>query len=288
MLKTVYDTQEEIPDGYADLYTERNGKWELTGVQGVKTQADIDRLTEALRKEKNDHRATKTALTAFDGIDPEVFHTQATELEETKAQLDAIKADGSIDEAKLEPIISARVKQAVAPIERDKVALQRRLDDTNKKLTEKDGEVVGLKTTIVTGNVERAIRDASVEAKVLPPAIIDAVMHGKSLFEITDDNRIITRDNVGVTPGLSPKEWLKDQVEKSPHWWATSVGGGSQGGPGGPKGGYGGANNPWSKAGWNITKQGALVTQLGLVKATEIAAQVGSKPGDTKPAEAAA
>jgi len=80
---------------------------------------------------------------------------------------------------------------------------------------------------------------------------------------------------------------LKDQVEKSPHWWPTSVGGGSQGGSkSGPGGGYAGANNPWSKAGWNMTKQGSLVRTLGAVKAGEIAALAGCKIGDTKPVEA--
>ena len=36
MLKTIYDNEEDIPEGFKELYTEKNGKWELTGVQGVK------------------------------------------------------------------------------------------------------------------------------------------------------------------------------------------------------------------------------------------------------------
>lgn len=286
MLQTVYATREEIPEGYEALYTERNGQWELTGVKGVKTQADIDRIQTALVKERNDHKTTKASLTAFDGLDPEVAAAQAAELEETKAQLAAIKADGSIDETKLEPIIAARVAQKVAPIEREKNTLSRQLAEKDKLITAKDGEVSGLRTTIVTGNIERAIRDAAVEAKLIPTAVVDAVMHGKSTFELTEDGRIITKDGTGATPGLSPKEWLTDMQQKAPHWWPASVGGGSQG-AGGPKGTYTGGNNPWTKAGWNVTKQGALVTQLGAVKATEIAAQAGCKLGDTRPAEAA-
>ena len=50
MLKTIYDNEADIPEGFAALYTEKNGKWELTGVQGVKTQLDVDRVQEALRK----------------------------------------------------------------------------------------------------------------------------------------------------------------------------------------------------------------------------------------------
>lgn len=283
MLKTIYDTKEEIPEGFESLYTEKGGKWELTGVVGVKTQADIDRVQEALRKEKLDHKAAKDALKPFEGIDPEVVHTQTTELEEVRAQLDAIKKDGTIDEAKLEPIINARVKQMVAPVERDKASIQKQLDAQKVLTAAKETEAVELRQTIVTGEVERAIRDAAIVAKVLPTAVGDVVLRGLRNFERTEDGRIITKDSSGNTPGLTPAEWLKDEMERSPHWWPASVGGGAQGsGPNG-KGGYHGANNPWSKAGWNVTKQGALVTSLGTTKAGEIAALVGSKLGDTKP-----
>ena len=46
-------------------------------------------------------------------------------------------------------------------------------------------------------------------------------------------------------------------------------------------------DNPWSAAGWNVTKQGALIKSLGIEKASQIAAAVGSKIGATKPAKAA-
>jgi len=287
MLKTIYDTAEDIPEGYADLYTERNGKWELTGIQGVKTQADVERVQEALRKEKADHKATKTALASFDGVDAEAFHAQANELETVKAQLEAINKDGHLDQEKLEPIIAARVKQAVAPLERDKSNLERQLDAQKKLVMEKDGEVTNLKGSITMDSIERTVRDAAVAEKVQVTALDDVVLRGSRIFEKTEDGRIITKDVPGTVPGLTPKEWLRDMVEKAPHWWPASVGGGSGGG-GGPKGTYGGSNNPWSKAGWNMTKQGALVRQLGEVKAGEIAAQAGSFIGATKPAADAA
>jgi len=286
MLKTVYDTAEEIPEGYADLYKERNGKWELTGIQGVKTQADVDRVQAALVKERNDHKATKALLAPFEGLDPDQITANATALEEARAQLDAINKDGRLDEAKLEPIIAARVKQATAPLERDKQNLERQLEAQKKAVAEKDGEVTSLKTSITTGEITRQISDAAIKAKTLPSAVQDAVRYGKDIFERTEDGRTITKDVPGVVPGLSPDEWLKDMMEKAPHWWPASVGGGSQGGGPNGRGGYGGANNPWSKEGWNMTKQGALVRQLGEAKAAEIAAQVGAKIGDTKPAAA--
>lgn len=279
MLKTVYATAEEIPEGYADLYTEKNGQWELTGVIGVKTQADIDRINAALVKERKDHKAAKEDLKRFEGVDLDQIEANASALEEAKAQLEAINKDGRVDETKLEPIIAARLKQAVAPLERDKVNLERKLEALNKTVADKDGENNNLRMTITTGNVERAIRDAAAEAKILTTAIFDAVRYGKDVFEVTEDNRVITKDVAGVVPGLTPKEWFKDMLEKSPHWWPTSVGGGANGG----RGPTGRASNPWSKEGWNITKQGAYVTEHGIDKAKTAAESVGSKIGATKP-----
>jgi len=286
-LKTIYDTAEEIPEGYSDLYTERNGRWELTGVEGVKTQADIDRVQSALVKERNDHKVTKAALAPFEGLDPEAIVETQNKLEEATAQLEAINKDGRVDEAKLEPIIAARIKQAVSPLERDKTNLERQLEAQRKAVSEKDIEVTNLKSSITMDSIERTVREAATAEKVQVTALDDVVLRATRVFEKTDDGRVITKDVAGVTPGLTPKEWLKDMTEKAPHWWPASVGGGSTGGAGGNRGTYGGANNPWSKQGWNLTKQGALIRQLGETKAGEIAAQAGSHIGATKPAEAA-
>jgi hypothetical protein len=284
MLKTIYDTKEEIPEGFDALYTEKGGKWELTGVVGVKTQADVDRVGEALRKEKEDHKKVKETLKTFEGIDPEEHHTLATTLEETKAQLEAVKKDGTFDETKLEPLIQARVKQFVAPIERDKASIQKQLEAKNVALAAAEAEKATLQQTIVTGQLERTIRDAAVAAKVLPTAVSDAVMRGTRQFELTEDGRVISKDGYGITPGLTPAEWFKDEQEKSPHWWPPSVGGGSHGsGKSGSGGTYAGANNPWSKDGWSMTKQGAVIKALGPDKAAEVAAMAGCKIGDTKP-----
>lgn len=285
-LKTVYGTAEEIPEGYADLYSERNGQFELTGVEGVKTQADIDRVSESLRKERGDHKATKDKFSAFAELDPNEVHEKLENYDNLVEQNEALKAGGGkLDEEKLEPIINARIKQAIGPLEREKVSLQKQLGDKDKKLVEKDGEVNTLKGTITSGTVERAIRDAAAEAKVLAPAISDAVLNGQRVFELTDDGRVVTRDVPGVTPGLTPKEWLKDKQESAPHWWPTSIGGGSRGG-GGPNGNVSGADNPWTKEGWNVTKQGQYYKTHGEEKATAMAARAGVKLGSTKPAAA--
>jgi hypothetical protein len=43
------------------------------------------------------------------------------------------------------------------------------------------------------------------------------------------------------------------------------------------------ANNPWSKEGWNISRQGAFVTSQGIEKAAALARAVGCTIGSTRP-----
>jgi hypothetical protein len=285
-LKTIYDAVEEIPEGFADLYTEKNGKFELTGVEGIKTQGDIDRIAEALRKEKSDHKVAKEKLNGFGDLDPTKIAEQAEELISVKAQLEALGDGHGLDEAKLEPIIEARLARKVGPLEREKTQLQRDLDAARGVVKERDGEIGTLKGSITEGKVSTAIRDAAAASKVIPTAVDDAVLNGRSVFEVVEDGRVLTKDNVpGVTPGLEPKEWFKDMQEKRPHWWPPSVGGGSQGGRGGT---VTRAENPWSEEGWNLTRQGQMVTQHGEAKAAEMAKAVNSKLGATHPTKRAA
>jgi hypothetical protein len=283
-LKTSYDTPDEIPEGFAELYAERGGKMELTGIEGVKTQSDIDRIQGALVKERTEHKAAKDALTKFSGIDPEVIHAQLAELDETKAKLEAIAPGGKLDETKLEPVIEARVKRAIGPVERDLNVAKRTVDDLTKKLAEKDGEVNVLKGTLTTSAIERSIRDAAMGSKMISTAIDDAVLQGNRVFEVTESGEVVTKDGVGTTPGIKAADWLKDMQEKRPHWWPQSQGGGA--GQGGRGGIPNRAENPWSAEGWNLTKQGQLV-KADANKAAEIAKSVGSFIGATHATKAA-
>lgn len=278
-LKTIYEKKEDIPEGFDELYVERNGKFELTGVEGVKTQADVDRVQEALRKEKADHKTAKEALQKWGELAPETVHASLEELEEVKSQLATAVKDGKVDENAMQERIEAAVNRAVGPLTRDKQSLERTLAAKEKALLDKDGEIVNLNTGIKRSRMEGVLRDEAVVAKVLGTAIDDAVMVGATMFEDVD-GKFVTKDGLGITPGLSPKEWYKDMQERRPHWWPASQGGGSRGG-GAPLGRH--ADNPWSKAGWNLTKQGAYLKQFGEAKAAEAAKSVGSYIGATKP-----
>lgn len=279
ILKTVYDNQEDIPAGYEALYSERNGRWELTQIEGVKTPADVERVQTALNKERGEHKATKQALEKFGDLNPDEVHTTLERVPELEAQLEAAKKGGKLEGEELEKIVTARINQATGPLAREKQTLERKLLEKDKLITDKDSENANLRTTITAGNIDQAVRAAAIESKMTVTAIPDALIRARSAFEITEDGKVITKDGTGYTPGLSPKEWVKEMQEQAPHWWPASQGGGANGG--GANGGK--TTNPWMKANWNITAQGQYVKQHGVAKAEEAAKQAGSTLGATKP-----
>jgi hypothetical protein len=282
-LKTIYEKQEEIPEGFGELYAEKNGKFELNAIEGVKTQADIDRVNEALKKERGDHKIVREKLQAFGEVDPATLPVLQEELAEAKARLDNLTAEGKLDETKVQAQIDAAVNRAVGPVTRDKDSLARQLEASKKIVADKEAEIASVKQEQQQERVRNTLRDAIIAAKVVPTAIDDAVLVGERMFELVD-GKLVTKNENGLTPGLNPKEWAKDMEEKRPHWFPTSVGGGAQGGKGG---GTNVKDNPWSAAGWNLTRQGQVVKDIGEAKAAEMAARVGSSLGATKPAKAA-
>ncbi len=279
-IKTSYDTAEEIPEGYGDLYVERNGKFDLIGVEGIKTQADIDRQLEANRKEREENKKLKERLSMFADIDPVTLPGMLEELAEARTKLETLTTEGKLDEEKVAARIEAAVNRAVGPVTRDKEALSRQVEAQKKIVAEKEQAVTDLQTSMRQDKIRTALRDAAVAAKVVGPAISDAVLVGESMFEFVD-NKLVTKSDVeGVTPGLMPKDWIKQMEEQRPHWFPLSQGGGARGGGGGVTTGK---ENPWSVEGWNVTSQGKVVREQGEAKAAEMAARVGSKLGAVRP-----
>lgn len=66
----------------------------------------------------------------------------------------------------------------------------------------------------------------------------------------------MTKDKVGVTPGIDATAWLSDVNDsgKKAHWWPRPGGGGATGNDGKP----GAKNNPWKQDTFNLTEQGRI------------------------------
>lgn len=264
-LKAVLDTLEGIEEHFHPLYTARNGKFELTGIEGVKTQADVDRLQTALTKERNDHKGLREKFAPLLNLD----------ITEVVAKLDRFDeleeaAKGKLDDAKIDEIVGKRIASKLAPVERERENLKVQLGEALKTI-----ESYQLKETQRT--ISDKVREAATGAKILPEAFDDALLLAERVFELTEDGRVVTKDNVGVTPGIDPSVWFTELQTKRPHWWGPSVGGGGRGSQT-----PGVATNPWSHENWNLTEQGKVLT-ANRARAEQLAKAAGTSIGGPRP-----
>lgn len=266
MLKYKYDDVNDIPEDYRSLYSVSNGVFILTGVSGVKTQDDIDRLQESLRKEREDHKHTKEHLRSYNVIgDPNEIQQKLDRIQE----LEAASAD-KLDENKLNEIVEGRIKSRTAPLERDLMKLTEERDSLKNS-------VIEFETQNKRRMIHDELRKASMTAKVRDTALDDVMLYD-SVFTIDESTgRVITKDNVGVTPGIDASVWLTEIKNSKPHWWPESHGVGARGGDAG-----GGANNPFSADNWNMTEQGRIVRD-DPAKADQLARAAGTTVGGAKP-----
>lgn len=269
-LKAALDTLDELDESLHEHYKkdDKSGKY-ILDVEEVTKLPDVERLTTSLNKERTDHKGTKAKLAPFAALgDPAALQAQLDRIPELEAA-----AEGKLDEGKINSIVEGRLKTKLAPLERER-------DQLKSQLTEKD-EVIKTYTVAETRRkVSGAVTKAARELKVVDTAVEDIEIIGERLFEITEDGSVVTKDGVGVTPGLSPKAWLEDMQAKRPHWWGPSVGGGA-GGNG--KGGGVGGPNPWTAEGWNLTEQGQIL-RADRAKAERLAKAAGTSIGGAKPA----
>ncbi|MEE8519341.1 MAG: hypothetical protein V3S98_09475 [Dehalococcoidia bacterium] len=277
-LNVIYETKDAFEAGvaeqYRDLYAEKDGTgvWNLVGIVGIKTQTDIDNIKEALTKERDDHKATKTKLVPWEGLDAEEVKAKLDGYDVIKAKADAVDEDGKVDKDKLDEIANARVATAVAPLNRELEELR----TNNGTLTEANETYAKQDTT---RTISEAVRKAAIEAKVITGALDDVLLLGERVFEITEDGTVLTRDSVGVTPGIAPSIWLTEMQPNRGHWWPLSEGGGAQGSGSGTTF----ANNPWAKDHWNMTEQGKVIRESGREKADQMAKSAGTTVGAPKP-----
>lgn len=271
LIKHQYDTQEDVPAEYADLYSEKGGKWELTGVTGVKTVEDVARIETSLRKERDAHKATRTKLGEWSDMDRDDVLAKLDRIAELEAA-----AGGKLDEKALGEIVEKRLAGKLAT---ETAPLKRDLDKLRKEHEKLVAERETLLTEKRTRSLQDSIRPLLAKANVLPEHHEDAFMFAERHLQVTEDGKFVTRDGVGVTPGLDVTGWLDEFLPRKPGWIPGSQGGGARGS------GTSGINgvNPWAKDTWNFTEQGRYVNQHGSEKAKRLAEAAGTSLGGPKP-----
>ncbi len=273
-LKALYDSLDDIPeavDDFRSLFVERDGRYELAGLHGVKTQADVDRLQKALSAEREAVKAAKERLKPWQDFDYDEVISKLDRLPELEAA-----AAGKLDDAAIEEIAQRRAEGAV----RSKLApVERELKSARTELEELRAERSKLVQERAARQREDQLRPLMTKANVLPEHYEDVLLYAERHLEQTEDGHWMARDGIGVTPGLGPAEWLAEMLERRPGWLPANVGGGAKGS--GASGALG--NNPWSANHWNISEQGRILRDKGREYADRLASAAGTKVGGLKP-----
>ncbi len=263
-----YDSLDGVDDSFHSLYTERDGKFHLTGVTGMKTQGDVDNVSEALRKEKQDHKAVRDKLKPWGELD----HAETMAKLDRMGELEAA-AGGKLDDDAINTIVEGRLNQHIAPLNRT----IEELTETNLTIT---GERDTLHGTIQNRKMTDQINGGAQTANVLSSAIGDIQIIAATMMELNEEGIAVTKDGIpNVTPGLRVDDFFKEMKQSRGYWWPESEGGGSGGGK--HVQGFSG-KNPFTAENWNMTQQGAIVkTDANL--ATALAKAAGTSVGGTKP-----
>lgn len=270
-LELQYDTKEEVPAAVLDLYTEVEGKFNLTGINGMKTQTDVANVQEALRKEREDHKAVQELMKPWKDMKPDEVRANLDRIPELEAA-----AKGKLDDEAINKIVEGRLTQKTGPLDRQIATITGERDTLQV-------ENETLKTSIIRRDMNEAVRLVATEMKVVPTAIPDVELIAGSFLERDDTSGqfIVKADAVGVTPGVDIKQFMKEMQKVRPHWWPNSEGGGAGGG--GQQ--FGGQANPWHRDSWNITNQGKVLTEQGRPVADNMAKAAGTTVGGLRPAE---
>lgn len=271
MLKAVVENLDEVDSKYHDLYVQRDGKWVLDKIDGLVSQGDLTRIQSGLTNERNAHKETKAELDRYKvlGDDVDAIQVQLDSIPELK-----LAADGKLDDEKINGIVETRLRAKVAPVEREMEKIRKENEDLR-------AENEGHKVEKTRRTIHDAVRTAASESKIVSTAVDDALMLAERVFEVTDDGQVVTRDSVGVTPGIAPQVWLTELQDTRPHWWEASSGGGAKPGQGTNRG-----VNPFSDEHWNRTEQGKLFT-TDPVKAEQMAKSAGTTVGGPRPVKKA-
>lgn len=275
VLKAVVDTVDDLDAGLQEHYKkdDKLGKYVLD-LEGFDGMPGAKRLKDEAAQHRIKAKDFEQKYTAFSALgNPEEIQAKLDKFPELEAA-----AKGKLDDNAINGIVETRLKSKLAPLERER-------DQLKGAVAERDQKIGEFTQAEVRRKVNHAVTAAARAAKVQDSAVEDVELWGDRLFEVQEDGSVVTRDGVGVTPGLSPKQWLEDMQSKRPHWWGPTQGGGANGNRGG---GPGGANNPWAAETWNMTEQGNIIRSKGRAEADRLAAKAGTTVGGQRPQKKAA
>lgn len=236
-----YDSLDAVPEAFRSLYSEGDdGKFELTGITGIKTEKDVNTVMGSLQKERNDHNATKQILSRLGRPVDEVL----ADLDRIPALEAAANGAPNIDEQ-----LAGRLQQETAPLQRTIDSLQSTNEQLQQQAQQAQQELMSYKMDVVTSKF-------ALKHKVRDDAIEDVQFMAQAYFEVNDSGDFVAKSNVnGVTPGIGIETWLVDLKQTKPYLFPESSI------PNSRKKNGSGMNNPWAKDTFNMTEQSKLTKE---------------------------
>ena len=268
MLKSQYENVEEIPEAQRELFTERNGVFEIE-VEGMKTAGDVERLQTALSNERTAHKDTKGRYNWVGELTSEDVQKMKDAQEDLQHQLE-LKPEGLTDEQ-----VEERAEKLAA---RKTRALERSIEDLT---VERDSFGSAIKIH-EAAQAQRLIRDSVDEALSGPNALSvvesareDIIPFAERVMAVVE-GKVVSRDEVGVEPGISFADVLADLKAsgRRSHWFPGNTGAGANGSQ---EGGTSLGSNPFASDNFNLTEIGKIVS-ADPVKAKTLAKAAGVNP----------
>lgn len=261
-LKPEIDSLDGLDKAHHALYTERDGKYVFTGLEGY-DPAEPSKLKKALDTEKQNAKNYANELKAlkpwkiFGEKKPEEIQAALDEIEELRTA-----ASGKIDKAELEKMAAARAEAATKPLSRKVTELTNQLTEAAEALKAEQTKVAELvdrqnKATIFAEVGKYAAASSANEKAYQKGGGLLAICMGA--LEVTEDGKVVTREDCGYPAGIGVEALLKEIQKVHDYFWGTSKGGGANSGNGGAR--NGGGTNPWDPKTFNFTKQVELMNQ---------------------------
>lgn len=249
-LKVTYDNKEDIPEGYLEVYEERDGKWHLQA-EGVKTEDDVDRMKQAMQKQKDLRIEAERELSKYKGVDLEKWE-KLKDIDPDKAPGDKEFSEKLRDaEERLEQKYESKLAEAENKAKEAKERAKSYVKEswTRKMLSEK----FGFENPRRLNDFVRALNDESDPDFRNLRKTIDSI----KVVEENGQYQVIGGD---FEDSKGAKEALERIAtsEVAKHYKPAP---GNDGGGSDNKGkgeGSEGKVNPYKKDTWNVTKQAKL------------------------------
>ncbi len=260
-LKMILSSLDGVSEEIAAHYTKKGDKFELQA-EGAKSQADIDRLQNALNAERAQRTEWETKAKAWGDLVPDEVRSVLDRVPELEATVESGKK--KLDQSQLEPLVAGRV----APV-------QRALDKALADLKERDTKLADFSAKETKRTVFDAVRKLASETNAIKETYSSdfggLMLLAKEVFTVDAQGQVVVKEGVeGFVHGTRISDAWPDIQRTQTPYWPSSVGGGA----GGNTGTGGNTNSNVFKSN-DMTARSTYVKEHGLDKANAAAKAAG-------------